>query len=107
MKEVNRPEKAKKEGKPENLPYNPEVTDEDKEALNKKGRSMNKGQDKTLDRERPVDFTEKDMDIPTSNANRSSKPGEIPDEENRQFNHHGERNKREESEDHPNSSKKI
>jgi len=35
----------------EDLPYNPEITKEDKEALNEKGRS-NKGQDKDLD---PID----------------------------------------------------
>lgn len=32
-KEVNRPEEEKKTGKPEDLPYNPEVTNEDMQAL--------------------------------------------------------------------------
>ena len=47
--------------------YNSEITAEDKQALNEKGRSMNKGQDKDLDREQPVDFTADNMDIPGRN----------------------------------------
>ena len=47
--------------------YNSDITAEDKQALNEKGRSMNKGQDKDLDREQPVDFTADNMDIPGSN----------------------------------------
>ena len=54
--------------------YNSDITAEDKQALNEKGRSMNKGQDKDLDREQPVDFTADNMDIPGSNqSNKNEK----------------------------------
>lgn len=106
-KEVNRPEEEKKKGKPEDLPYNPEVTKEDKQALNEKGRSMNKGQDKALDREEDVDFTGENLDIPASNNDETGQGKEIPDAQNAQYNKRGERPKRKKEVDHPNSDKKI
>ncbi|MDX1543194.1 MAG: hypothetical protein R3214_04535 [Christiangramia sp.] len=106
-KEVNRPEEKNKKGKPEDLPYNPEVTQEDKQALNEKGRSMNKGQDKALDRKQPVDFTAEEMDVPGSNTEGSARDGNIPDEQNWQYNKKGSRPGRQKSKDHPNSDKKI
>ncbi len=107
-KEVNRPEEEKKKGKPEDLPYNPEVTGEDKQALNEKGRSMNKGQDKALDdREAPVDFTANELDIPASNDAKPPKEGKIPDEQNWQYNDKGSRDSKDKSKDHPKSDKKI
>ncbi|MUP45736.1 hypothetical protein E0K83_08255 [Gramella sp. BOM4] len=105
-KKVNRPEEEKKKGKPEDLPYNPDVTNEDKQALNEKGRSMNKGQDKALDRERDVDFTAEELDIPAGGQNDPEK-GDIPDEQNYQYNNRGEREDWEKSKDHPKSDKKI
>ncbi|TRO66508.1 hypothetical protein [Christiangramia sabulilitoris] len=75
----------------EETTYNPEVTKEDKQALNEKGRSMNKGQDRALDREREVDFTASELDIPGSNDARPTKEGEIPDEQNLQYNDRGSR----------------
>ena len=106
-KEVNRPEEEAKKSKPENLPYNPEVTKEDEQALNEKGRSMNKGQDKDLDRERKVDFTGNDLDVPASNSNRPDKEGRIPDAQNKQYNQKGARPDRKRSTDHPKSDEKI
>lgn len=106
-KKVKRPEEEKKKGKPEDLPYNPEVTKEDKQALNEKGRSMNKGQDQALDRERPVDFTAKEMDVPESNQNKTSEEGNIPDEQNWQYNKKGARPERKKAQDHPDSDEKI
>ncbi|MCP9200388.1 hypothetical protein MKO06_10735 [Gramella sp. GC03-9] len=105
-KKVNRPEEEKKKGKPDNLPYNPDVTSEDKQALNQKGRSMNKGQDKDLDRERDVDFTSDEMDIPASGAN-DPEEGDLPDAQNYQYNKKGKREDWEKSKDHPKSDKKI
>ncbi|MDT0676958.1 hypothetical protein [Autumnicola musiva] len=106
-KEVNRPEEENKKKKPEDLPYNPEVTKEDKQALNEKGRSMNKGQDKELDRDRPVDFTGKDLDIPASNDNLpDNEKNPNPDEQNRQFNERGARQERDKAKDHPDSQTK-
>jgi len=106
-KEVNRPEEEAKKSKPENLPYNPEVTKEDEQALNEKGRSMNKGQDKALDHKKDVDFTGNDLDVPASNADIPKEKGQLPDEQNRQFNNKGARPDHEKSTDHPKSDEKI
>jgi len=71
------------------LPYNPEITKEDKEALNEKGRSMNKGQDKDLDQKEQVDFTPDELDIPASNETKPEDKTDLVDEENMQFNKKG------------------
>jgi len=73
----------------EDLPYDPEITKEDKEALNEKGRSMNKGQDKDLDRKEQVDFTPDELDIPASNETKPKDKTDLVDEENMQFNKKG------------------
>lgn len=106
-KKVNRPEEDRKKGKPEDLPYNPDVTKEDKKALNEKGRSMNKGQDKALDRDRPVDFTAEEMDVPGSNDAKPDKEGQLPDEENWQYNKKGARPDSEKAKEHPDSDEKL
>lgn len=106
-KEVKRPEEEKKSGKPNDLPYNPEVTSEDRQALNAKGKSMNKGQDKDLDRKRETDFTPDELDIPASNDAKPDDKSALVDEENMQYNKKGARPERDISRDHPNSSKKI
>jgi len=69
--------------------YNPDITAEDKQALNKKGRSMNKGQDKELDKEKPVDFTADNLDIPGSNQTAKDDDEKLVDEENYRFNKKG------------------
>lgn len=106
-KEVNRPEEEKKAGKPENLPYNPEITSEDRQALNDKGKSMNKGQDKDLDRNRATEFTPDELDIPASNDSKPKDRTDLVDEENMQYNEKGARPDRKKAHDHPNSDKKI
>lgn len=106
-KEVNRPSEEAKKSKPEDLPYNPEVTKEDKQALNEKGRSMNKGQDKDLDRNKKVDFTAEEMDVPASNDAKPGKRSELVDEENMQYNEKGSRPDHKKSTDHPKSDEKI
>ena len=106
-KEVNRPQEESKKKKPEDLPYNPEVTKEDKQALNEKGRSMNKGQDKQLDRDKDVDFTAEKMDIPASNDSKPQDKSELVDEENMQYNEKGSRPDHKRSSDHPKSDEKI
>ncbi|WP_298247160.1 hypothetical protein [uncultured Christiangramia sp.] len=73
----------------EDLPYNPEITKEDKEALNEKGRSMKKGQDKDLDRIEQIDFTPDELDIPASNETKPKDKAGLVDEENMQFNKKG------------------
>ncbi|MDT0685739.1 hypothetical protein [Autumnicola psychrophila] len=104
MSKANEDLKREPKEKKEDLPYNPDVTKEDKQALNEKGRSMNKGQDKALDRERPVDFTGKDLDIPASNDSLpDSDKNPNPDEQNFQFNERGARPDRDKAKDHPDS----
>lgn len=105
-KKVNRPQEEAKKGKPD-LPYNPEVTKEDEQALNEKGQSMNKGQDKVLDREQEVDFSADELDVPASNSNLPEKEGRIPDEQNWQYNKKGARPDEAKQKDHPKSDKEI
>ncbi|MGA8854193.1 MAG: hypothetical protein WB492_08460 [Christiangramia sp.] len=106
-KEVNRPQEEAKKSKPEDLPYNPELTKEDEQALNDKNRSMNKGQDKQLDRDKDVDFTAEKMDIPASNDSKPTDKSELVDEENMQYNEKGSRPEHKKSSDHPRSDEKI
>ena len=106
-KKVNRPEEEKKKGKPDDLPYNPEITSEDKQALNEKGKSMNKGQDAEKNRQRDGDYTANELDVPASNANKPGDRSELVDEENMQYNKRGAREDHEKAKDHPGSSKKI
>ncbi|TQI70823.1 hypothetical protein JM79_1748 [Gramella sp. Hel_I_59] len=86
------------------LPYNPEITKEDKEALNEKGRSMNKGQDKDLDKKEHVDFTPDELDIPASNDTKLEDKTELVDEENMQFNKKGAKGENEKSGENLSSS---
>lgn len=92
----------------ENLPYNPDITNEDKQALNEKGHSMNMGQDKDLaNREREVDFTGKDLDIPGREERDTSTGTGIPDEDNYQFNRRGSRTEEKKKSEHPNPDREI
>ncbi|WBL27193.1 hypothetical protein [Zunongwangia sp. HGR-M22] len=100
---------AYKENKDQELPYNPEITKDDQQALNEKGKSMNKGQDAALDHTQTNnDFAAKDLDIPgREDADTSSNGNDIPDEENRQFNKRGVKPDYQKEKEHPNSNKKI
>lgn len=74
------------------LPYNPEITPEDEQALPDEGLSMNQDRDRFLaERERPADFTADGLDIPGRNERDTSDAREIPDEENQQYNMRGTR----------------
>ena len=108
-KKVKRPQEEKMKGKPDDLPYNPDITSEDEQALNDKGRSMNKGQDAELDknRKRDADFAAEELDVPASNDSKNRDRSELVDEENMQYNKKGARKDHEKAKDHPNSSKKI
>ena len=108
-KKIKRPQEEKKKGKPEDLPYNPDITSEDKQALHDKGRSMNKGQDAEIDKNRneDADFAAEELDVPASNDSKNMDRSELVDEENMQYNNKGARPDHEKAKDHPNSSKKI
>ena len=71
------------------MPYNPEVTEQDKQVLHEKGRSLNEGQDKDLSDRQDVDFTPDELDIPASNDARAKNKTELVDEENMQYNQKG------------------
>ena len=95
--------------KDQDLPYNPEITKEDEQALNDKGKSMNKGQDAELDNKAtPTDFTAENLDIPGRNeADVSTDGADIPDEENYQFNERGTKPEHQKESEHPKSDEKI
>lgn len=81
------------DNKDQNEKYNPEVTEEDLKALGKKGQSMDSKDDRILeDREREVDFTGKDLDVPTGDKNIFDNNKKFKDEENRFYSQGGERN---------------
>lgn len=77
-----------------NKKYNSNITSEDKQALNK-------GQDKELDREKPVDFTAENLDIPGSNQTAINDSDKLVDEENYQFNKKGTPRKKQDLNDIP------
>ncbi|SHF55011.1 hypothetical protein SAMN05444483_101556 [Salegentibacter echinorum] len=81
--------------------YNSDITAEDKQALNKKGRSMNKGQDKDLDDKEQVDFTAEELDIPGSRDSNPSKTNNLVDEENYRFNKKGVKKNKKDMDDFP------
>ncbi len=71
--------------------YNPDVTEEDIEALGKKGLSMDAADDQVLkDRKKPVDFTGNDLDIPGREGTAATK-NQLKDEENTLYGQGGER----------------
>lgn len=68
--------------------YNADLTKEDLDLLNQKNVHKDGGVDEQLrDREKPVDFTGKDLDIPTG-EDRSN----VKDEENKLYSQGGSRN---------------
>lgn len=81
--------------------YNSDITAEDKQALNKKGRSMNKGQDKDLDDKEQVDFTAEELDIPGSRSSKPDKTNNLVDEENYRFNKKGAKKEKKDMDDFP------
>ncbi len=78
------------------LPYDPNINKDDKQALQKRGLNMSPNDDKFLsETERPVDFAAEDLDIPGRNEADTTHDGpDIPDEENYQFNEKGVKKKR-------------
>ncbi len=73
------------------LPYDSNITSDDKQALHEKNLSMDQGQDKPLaERKRPVDFTGEELDIPRRDDSDTTQEGtDLPDEENLQFDERG------------------
>lgn len=78
------------------IPYDPNITKDDKQALQERGQNMSPTDDQFLaDRERPVDFSAEDLDIPGRNqADTSHRGTDIPDEQNFQYDRSGMKKKR-------------
>ena len=85
------------------LPYDPNINKDDKQALQERGLDINLNDDRFLaERERPVDFAADDLDIPGRNEADTTHDGaDIPDEENFQYDQRGARIKRSGLEDIP------
>ncbi|QLG44951.1 hypothetical protein [Costertonia aggregata] len=81
--------------KKENLstPYDPEINEQDLQALGKKGLSINQKDDRLLQkRDKKIDFSGKDLDVPGRNTiNLTSSQG-VKDEENKLYAQGSERN---------------
>ena len=61
--EMPRNNKRDRESDSKDLPFNPDITPEDKEVLNNQSQDEQKG-NYFNDRERPVDYAGEDLDIP-------------------------------------------
>ena len=72
--------------------YNSDLTKEDLDILNQKNLHKDGGADEQLrDRERAVDFTGKNLDIPTGEQTNKQTTG-LKDEENKLYSQGGSRN---------------
>ena len=106
---ANKPIRKKDKIEKNELPYDPNINSDDKQALSDKGLSMDQGQDKPLaNRKRPVDFTGKDLDIPgRDEADTTHKGTDIPDEANYQFNKRGVRTDADKNKEHPDPDREV
>ncbi len=84
--------KDKNSEKKENLKYNPEITEQDKDILNQDNIHSDGGDDQELkDRKRKVDFAGADLDVPGRNqAKKGNGPEGFNDEENKLFSQGGD-----------------
>ncbi len=108
---ANKPTREKDNIKKNDLPYDPEINEDDRQILQEKGHSMapNEDRDKFLaDRERPVDFAADDLDIPGRNESDTTHDGtDLPDEENFQYNQRGKRPDEAKKGEHPNPNREV
>lgn len=85
----------KQTDKQEKLDYNPEITKEDKKVLGDKAGNLKTemSEDDILkNRERAVDFTGKDLDIPGRTLPNNRPNSKLKDEENQLYSQGGESN---------------
>lgn len=108
---ANKPVREDDHIEKKDLPYDPNINEEDRQALQEKGLSMapDEDRDKFLaDRDRPVDFAAEDLDIPGRNERDTTHNGkDIPDEDNFQYNERGTRPDPDKKRDHPNPDREI
>lgn len=103
MPKANKPLRENDNNEKNDLPYDPNITKEDKQALQERGHNMSPTDDQFLaDRDRPADFAAKDLDIPGRNqADTSHRGTDIPDEQNFQYDRSGMKKKRSNEDDIP------
>lgn len=83
-------ESKKSNEKDKKLPYNPNITEHDKDMLSQKNVHGDGGDDQQLrDRKNKVDFAGKDLDVPGRNQAKKSNTG-LRDEENQLFSQGGD-----------------
>ena len=105
---ANKPLRDDDHIKTNDLPYDPEINDDDMLALHEEGINMTPDQDKPLEeRDRPVDFSAKDLDIPPREERDTTSGKEIPDPDKYQWNERGARSDASKRKDHPKSDKEI
>lgn len=106
---ANKPKRETDHIEKNDLPYDPNINQEDRQALHEEGLSMDQGRDRPLsERDRPVDFTGKDLDIPGQAESDTTHAGtDLPDEENNQYNERGVRKDEDKKKDHPNPDREI
>ncbi len=86
-------DKDTKKSKEEKLPYNPNVTEHDKDMLSQKNIHGDGGDDQQLrDRSEKVDFAGKDLDVPGRKQAKKSNGNGLRDEENKLYSQGGEGN---------------
>jgi hypothetical protein len=96
--------KTKENNTKENNNTSPKNTKNDLDALPKKGLSMDTGDDRLLQtRKEEIDFTGKDLDIPSGEGSNVAPSSGITDEENTLFGQGGERKENLETPERANS----
>ncbi len=84
---------SNKKNNNEELPYNPNVTEHDKDMLSQKNVHGDGGDDQQLrNRKQKVDFEGKDLDVPGRKQSKKSNGNGLRDEENKLFSQGGEDN---------------
>ncbi len=103
LPKANKPKRDEDHIEQNDLPYDPNINEDDKQALQERGHNMNPSDDRFLaERDRPVDFTAEDLDIPGRNqADNTHEGTDIPDEENFQYDERGVKKNRSDLDDIP------
>lgn len=85
------------------LPYDPNINQDDLQALDERSINRSPNEERFLaERDRPVDFTTGDLDIPGRElADTTHKGTDIPDEENFQYDERGVENEQSNDDDIP------
>jgi len=91
---ANKPIREDDQIETNDLPYDPNITKDDLQALDERSINRSPSEERFLaERDRPVDLTAEDLDIPgTDLADTTHEGTDIPDEENFQYDERGVEN---------------